>query len=780
VARVLAAGGGGTNLDVPGSDPAVPERRDREMSKASDPRPPHAAPSRKQRHEAAAAAAATRPMLPRAVVPQQVPAGAPLDHPTLYFNRELGWLDFNWRVLYQALDAALPLLERVRFLSIAYTNLDEFFQKRVGGLKRQQAAGVQRLSRDGRAPSAQLEMIRSAVLVMNHTLSQVWERELRPALREQADMVVADYTALGEHERRTLDTHFREHIYPVLTPLAVDPGHPFPFISDLSLSLALLLRHPVRGSVHFARVKVPTSQGRWVQVPNGTHAVHVVAIEDLIRHNVGALFRGMEVLAAHAFRVTRNADVRRAVEEADDLLAMISEEVRERRFAPVVRLEVEDRMPAQLRELLLRELELVPQDLYDVAGLLDPGDCAELAALGPREHAFEPWEPVVPAALQHEGETDEAHDIFAILRAGSLLVHHPYESFAASAQRLVEEAAADPAVVAIKQTLYRTSEDSPVVSALIRAAERGKQVAVLVEVSARFDEANNIEWAERLEDAGVHVTYGLVGLKTHAKALLVIRTEAGRPHAYCHIGTGNYHAKTARLYTDVGLLTCEPEVTADVVNLFHYLTGYAPDQQYRRLIVAPRDMRLAFVERIRREVRAQRRNGNGRIIAKVNALDDAALMEELYRASQAGVRIDLIVRGHCSLRPGLPGYSETIQVRSIIGRFLEHDRVYYFANGGDDDNGEVLLGSADWRARNLSDRVEAIVPVTEPALKKRLVRTLEYALKDNALSWELTADGHYLRRHPRADEELFNVHERLMRSALERARTAGAPWDLTT
>jgi polyphosphate kinase len=716
------------------------------------------------------------PRVPRAAPPRPlVPPGTELDHPSLYFNRELGLLDFNWRVFHQALDARTPLLERVRFLAITANNLDEFFQKRVGGLKRQLAAGVQTLSLDGRTPAEQLALTSDAALEMYGELVETWEHTLRPLLRREAGVVVSDYAELDEAQKGALDHYFREQIYPVLTPLAVDPGHPFPFISNLSLSLAVLMRHPARGTYHFARIKVPTQQGRWLAVPHSPHRFHFVPLEQVIRANVGQLFRGMEIVSVHGFRITRNADVVRD-DDAEDLVDMISEELRERRFAPVVRVEVDHQMPSEVRQLLLRELELEPGDVYEAAGLIALPHLAQLADLDVPAHRYEPWEPVVPEALQHEGETEEERNIFSILRRGDVLVHHPYDSFTASVQRLLEEAADDPRVVAIKQTLYRTGGgDSPVVKALIRAAERGKQVAVLIEVTARFDEENNIRGAEIMEDAGVHVTYGLVGLKTHSKVTLIVRDEGGPPRTYCHIGTGNYHARTSRLYTDLGLLTCHDEIGDDLVNLFHFLTGYAPDQQYSRLVVAPRDMRRVFEERIRREVTCKERKGEGRIIVKMNALDDPGIMQELYRASQAGVKIDLIVRGHCRLRPGLPGYSENIRVTSIIGRFLEHDRVYYFHNGGEP---EILIGSADWRERNLNDRVETVVPVLDGTLQQRLVEMLGYALDDNRLAWELQSDGRYVQRQPAPGEEVVNYHDLLMRDALERSRRGSRPWEL--
>lgn len=717
------------------------------------------------------ATAETQPLVstvPRAVVPQPVPPHADLDHPALYFNQELSWIDFNWRVLWLAMDERTPLLERVRFVAITASNLDEFIQKRVGGLKRQQAAGVRSLTPDGRTPDDQLALIRRAVEVMQRAMTETWDRQLKPALRSEAGIVICDYDDLNPEQHQALHDYFQAHFYPILTPLTVDPGHPFPFISNLSLSLAVLLRHPKRGTTHFARLKVPMYRGRWLSLPStsGDSRQYFLPVEQLIAHHVDDLFRGMDVVSVHPFRITRNADVRRDEEEAEDLLAMISDEVRERRFAPVVRLEVAKEMPEYVRDLLMRELELKEEDVYEVDGLLDLTGCHKIADLPLPQFKFRPWEPVIPNRLAHEGETKDTQNIFAIIRQGDLLVHHPYESFTASVQRFVEEAAVDPRVVAIKQTLYRTSDESPIVKALMRAAEQGKQVAVLVEVKARFDEANNIEWAQMLENAGVHVTYGVVGLKTHTKATLVVREEEGGFRTYCHIGTGNYHPKTARLYTDLGLLTCSAPLAHDIINLFHSLTGYAPAQHYHKAIVAPHDMRRAFIHLIRQEISFQQRRGNGRIIAKMNALDDVQIIQELYRASQAGVSIDLIVRGHSRLRPGLPGYSDHIRVISILGRFLEHDRIFYFHNNG---HPLTFIGSADWRGRNLDERVELVVPIEEPALQQRLIQALHDALADNRLAWDLDSEGTYVQRRPKPGEPERNFHHTLMRQAIERA-----------
>ena len=705
--------------------------------------------------------------VPRATVPRPVPRSARYDHPSLYLNRELSWLDFNWRVLYQAMDERWPLLERIRFASISASNLDEFFRKRVGGLKRQEAAGVRALSPDGRTPSEQLEQIRDAVLILYHTLQQTWEADLKRELSLRAGIHILNYDDLKEREQRNLQAYFRESIFPILTPLAVDPGHPFPFISNLSLSLAVVLRNPIRGSDHFARLKIPTKRGRWIPVEGRERTF--VPIEQVIAQSVQQLFRGMEVVGTYMFRITRNADLKRNEEEADDLLAMISEELRERRFAPVVRLEVEHSMPEHIRFLLTKELGLESEDVYEVDGMLDLTDLSDLADIELPAHKFEPWEPIVPPRLAREGETEEESDFFAIIRKADLFVHHPYESFTASVQRFIETAAEDPQVLAIKLTLYRTSDNSPIVKALIRAADRGKLVAVLVEVKARFDEENNIEWGQMLEKAGVHVTYGLVGLKTHSKTVLVIREEHSGLRAYCHLGTGNYNNSTARLYTDVGYLTCVPEIGEDLVNLYHFLTGYAPDQTYNRLIVAPRSMRETWLEEIRREIEFQKKHGTGRIIAKCNGLDDPVVIQELYKASRAGVEIDLIIRGQCRLRPGLERFSETIRVRSIIGRFLEHSRIYYFHNNG---SPRTYISSADWQRRNLEDRVETAIEITEPSIRRRLIQILELALQDNRLAWELRSDGHYVQRRPQDGEPELNLHDKLMRLAVQRAMSA--------
>ncbi|MFZ1767890.1 MAG: polyphosphate kinase 1 [Caldilinea sp.] len=714
----------------------------------------------------------------RAVNPLPPAVNATLDDPTLYFNKELGWIDFNWRVLALAMDARTPLLERVKFVAITASNLDEFVQKRIGGLRRQEAAGVRQLSDDGRTPSEQVRLLHIATQQMHSRITALWENELKPRLAAAAEVHLLHYSGLSVAQRAILHERFHSEIYQVLTPLAVDPGHPFPFISNLSLSLSVVLRNRKQQTTHFARLKLPrarlleapgerVSSPRLPDVASGAmEPRYFVPIEQLVAAHIDELFPGMDVVSVHPFRVTRNADVRRDEEEAEDLLEMISAELRERRFAAVVRLEVESTMPEYDRQLLVRELNLRPEDVYEVEGLLDLTCLFQLADIDRPTLKYDPWEPTIPMRLQLEGESKDTPDIFAVIRQGDLLVHHPYESFAVSTQRLIAEAAEDAQVLAIKQTLYRTSDNSPVVKALIRAAEKGKQVAVLVEVSARFDEANNIEWAQILEDAGVHVTYGLVGLKTHTKATLIVRNEHDAIRSYCHIGTGNYNPKTARLYTDLGLLTCRPELGRDVVNLFHFLTGYAPAQHYEQALVAPEHMRTRFEALIDAEIGHQQASGNGRIIVKMNGLDDKRMVRRLYEASQAGVQIDLIIRGHCTLRPGLPGYSENIRVISILGRFLEHDRVFYFHNNGQPI---TIIGSADWRTRNLTRRVELAIPVVEPALQQQLIDFLHKALADNRYAWELDGDGYYRLRLPGPDEEVREFQALMMASAAARA-----------
>jgi polyphosphate kinase len=688
------------------------------------------------------------------------PLEQPGDSGALFLNRELSWLEFNARVLYEAEDPATPLLERLKFIAIFENNLDEFFMKRVGGLEQQLASNVRELPPDNRTPRQQLAEIDRAVRPMVQRERRLLNDELLPALREHGLELLA-WEDLKASERRHLCEDFDKKIFPILTPLAVDPAHPFPFISNLSLSLAVSVRSPGDGEFRFARVKVPGSLTRWLQVP-GT--LRFVPLEEVIAHNLERLFPGMEIVESHPFRITRNSDVQRNEEEADDLLEAIQEELRERRFATVVRLEVAAGMAQWMRDLLSDELAVRPEQLFEVAGPLCLRDLMQLAAVPLPSLKYKPWTPVVPPRLHPD--PDEDVDIFSVIAAGDLLVHHPYDSFAGSVQLLLEAGANDPAVLAMKQTLYRTSADSPIMRALIRAAERRTQVAVTVEIKARFDEAANIEWAEQLEKVGAHVAYGVVGLKTHAKIALVVRQEKDVLRCYTHIATGNYNAETAKLYTDLGLFTCQPDLGEDVAQLFNLLTGYVHQPRFKKLLVAPINMRSRFLELIRREVEHQRAGHGGHIIAKMNALEDPQIIEALYEASAAGVEMDLVVRGICRLRPGLPGKSGTVRVISIIGRFLEHARIFYFANAG---KPEYFFGSADWMSRNLDYRVEAITPVEEPRLQDELKAILDLQLADNVKAWDMQADGSYVQRTPADGEEARNSQELLMARALERA-----------
>ena len=657
------------------------------------------------------------------------------------YNRELSWLSFNWRVLHEAVDPRTPLLERLKFIAITSSNLDEYFSKRVGGLKRQKAAGVANLTLDGWAPDVQLALIAATVREMISVESDCLHDDILPALAKHG-IRIFNYHELTPAQHEKLTGFYQKEVYPILTPLAVDPGHPFPFISNLSLSLGVVLRDPQSGDVQFARVKVPQTRQRWVPLDN---PMHFVPLEQVITANLDTLFKGMEVLAVYPFRVTRNADLARNEEEADDLLEMISEELRERRFAPVVRLEVDEKMPADVLALLQNQLHLDNDDVYHVRGLLRRVDLFALADINLPHLKYEPWTPLAPSRFAGINSKGRPGEMFSAIRQGDIIVHHPYQSFQGSTQMFVEAAARDAQVLAIKQTLYRTSDNSQIIAALIQAAEMGKQVAVLVEVKARFDEAKNIEWARKLEEAGCHVAYGLVGLKTHCKVSLAIRQEEDGLRTYYHIGTGNYNAKTAGVYTDLGYFSCNPEIGADLLDLFNYLTGYSYQIDYRKLLVAPVNMRNRFMELIDREIAHVAAGRSGRIIAKMNGLEDPAIVRKLYEASQAGVEIDLIVRGNCRVRPGIPGVSDNIRVISIIGRFLEHSRIFYFHNDGAP---QYYIGSADWMRRNLSSRVEAATPIEDPRLQEYLWFILQSSLQDHRQAWEILPDGRYRQRVP--------------------------------
>jgi polyphosphate kinase len=651
-----------------------------------------------------------------------------------YINRELSWLDFNDRVLHEAVDERNPLLERVRFLAIFATNLDEFFQVRVAGLKQQVAAGRSNPTPDGMSAAETLDAVRTRLLPMVAHHSETFAR-VRAELAEESVRIVS----YAERPERHLElrTRFFDEIFPVLTPLAVDPGHPFPYISDLSLSLAVTVRDPASGERLFARIKVPPILPRLLEVGQHTY----VLLEQVIAANLDALFPGMEIVEHHLFRVTRNADLAIEEEEAPDLLMAIEEELRKRRFGKVVRLEIERSMPHPTRQLLMRGLGIEQHDVYEISGMLDLTALSAIADLDIAALHPEPWQPVTPVAFV-PADPDEESDVFAALRNSDILVHHPYESFAATVQRFIEQAAEDPDVLTIKQTLYRTSGDSPIVRALIAAAERGKQVVVLVEIKARFDEHANIVWARALERAGAHVAYGLVGLKTHSKAALVVRREGRGLRRYVHIGTGNYNPRTARIYVDLGLLTTDPELGADVTELFNLLTGHSRQTRYRKLLVAPTTMRSGIVDLIEGETERQRAHGDGRIVLKCNAVVDPQVIVALYAASAAGVPIDLIVRGMCSVRPGVKDFSETIRVRSIVGRYLEHSRIFVFGRG---ERERFFIGSADIMERNLDRRVEAVTPVGDPASQDRLRTIIDVMLADDRRAWQLGEDDRWRR-----------------------------------
>ncbi|HSJ51224.1 MAG TPA: polyphosphate kinase 1 [Actinomycetota bacterium] len=671
-----------------------------------------------------------------------------------YLSRELSWLDFNERVLAIAEDASLPLLERVKFVAIFSSNLDEFFQIRVAGLQEQVEAGVKKTSPDGRTPAEQLEGIRIRAQKLVSRATDLFTLELLPALDKEHIRVLRSVDGLGEDDLAFLEGEFTERIFPVLTPLSVDPAHPFPYISDLSLNLAAMVRDPMTGVRRFARVKVPPLLPRFVALPDGER---FVPLETVIAAHLDRLFPGMEILSNHAFRVTRDADVEVEEDEAGDLLEAIQTVLRRRRRgASSVRLEVDDTMTPEVLALLRRELELEEAEVFTTSGPLDLTALWTFVDLPRPELKLDPWVPVTQPRLAVGAD---ASDLFRTLRYGDVLVHHPYDSFSSSVEAFLDLAAHDPDVLAIKQTLYRTStQESAIIRSLIRAAELGKQVVCVIELKARFDEEANITYARALEQAGVHVVHGVVGLKTHAKISLVVRREAGRIRRYAHVGTGNYNPVTAKLYEDLGLLTADADVGADLTDLFNLLTGYSRQRDYRKLLVAPHYLRPRMIELIRRQSRP-----GGRILLKMNALVDPDMIDALYEASQAGADIDLIIRGICCLRPGVPGLSENIRVRSIVGRYLEHARIFRF---GEREERRHYIGSADLMQRNLDRRVEAVVPVEDPALAGRLDDILAVALEDDTLAWTLHPDGTWSKV---PTERGANTHLRLQEMAVERA-----------
>ena len=686
-----------------------------------------------------------------------------------FLNREVEWLEFNGRVLHEAMDRRTPLLERVRFMGIFTSNLDEFFMKRVGGLRHQVQVGSRRLA-GGMTAEEQLKAIRKMVVSQQSKQADSFSKVLRPELKKQG-IELLEWRELSASERLVATQYFRQNVFPVLTPLAVDPGLPFPFISSLSVSFGVTLRHPERDEKLFARIKIPKIFPQWIRVrPEPTVGAtqdsghRFVSLLDVIQHNLRDLFPDMEVIDVMPFRITRNAEVEREEEDAEDLLEMIAEELKQRRFGDVVRFEHGPNPDPWMLRFLMDELELTEDSVYELGGLFDYTDLKPLLDLPLPQLKYEPWTPLVPPRLM-----DDRVSVFDVIREDDILVHHPYESFGASVERFVRQAVDDPSVLAIKMTLYRTGDDSPFIPLLIRAAEQGKQVVVLIELKARFDEARNIHWAQELENSGVHVVYGVVGLKTHAKTALVIRQEATGVQCYVHLGTGNYHKQTAKLYTDVGYFTAKPEYTEDVVELFHFLTGRSLKRTYHKLLVAPAEMKDGILARIKQEIEFAKAGKPARIIAKCNSLEERDLVRALYEASQAGVEGGLIVRGFCCLRPRVKGLSERIRVISVIGQFLEHSRILFFSRGQANPlDGEFLIGSADLMYRNLLGRIETMSPIESPIAKERLWEILDTHLSDRRLAWEMQSDGTYVQYQPRTTAEQDGSHKRLMNSTRQR------------
>ncbi|MGI9287716.1 MAG: polyphosphate kinase 1 [Pseudomonadales bacterium] len=687
-----------------------------------------------------------------------------LNAPELFLNRELTWLEFSRRVLHMAADPQTPLLERVKFIAIVSNNLDEFFMKRIGGLKQQIAAGIRAPTIDGRTPLEQVTECQAAVRELHTEQNKVY-RELRNLLLEQG-IKLAYYADLKQHEQATLRSHFIANIFPLLTPLAMDPGHPFPFISNLTLNLLVSLRYPGGSSNHLARLKVPVSKDiapRFLKV-GGENTF--VALNDVLTNNLDLLFPGMEIVSCELFRVTRNAIVEVEEEEADDLLAMIESELRDRHFAPIVRLQVAQEMSQEHRGMLAAELGLDEDaDVFEVETLMAMRDLFEIAELDIPALHDAPHNPIDHTRLAHD-----SRNIFHIIRErGALLLQHPYESFSSSVERFLRTASEDPKVLAIKMTLYRTSAKGNIIQSLVEASRNGKQVAVLVELKARFDEAANIRWARRLEQAGIHVTYGVVGLKTHSKVILVVRKDYGGLQRYAHIGTGNYHAGTANMSCDLGMLTNDEAITQDLTELFNSLTGYSPPPRYRKLLTSPFTLKKALIEKIDREIKLHSKQTPSLIQLKMNALEDVDITKALYSAAAAGVTVDLIVRDTCRLRPGIAGLTETVRVISVVGRFLEHARVYYFSNGGAE---EYFIGSADLMKRNLESRVEVVAPVENPKLQQELRLILDVQLSSRRNVWEMQSDGSYIERQAAEGKKSLSPQETFIELAQKRMTAA--------
>ncbi len=692
-------------------------------------------------------------------------------NPDFFFNRDLSWVEFNKRVLEEALDPSLPLLEKVKFISIFHSNLDEFYMIRVSGLKEQIAANVLEPSIDGLTPREQLRKIEKAIKPMLDQVVNLWFNEVVPDLKKNHINII-EYSDLSKDEQIKLTEYFKKEIYPILTPLAFDPGRPFPYISNLSLSLAILVRKP-NGENHFARVKVPGILPRLLRIDsiinpnrknhsNGNFNSRFVWVGDLIKDNLNQLFPGMEIIEAHRFRITRDTDIELQEDEADDLLNVIEENIRLRRFGKVVRLEVAHKMPDFMLETLMENLQITKEDVHIVEGPLGLSDIISLYELPLHQLKFKPYYPVIPKAF------DDEESIFTIIKQRDLLLHHPYHSFTPVID-FIKEASIDPDVLAIKQTLYRVGPDSPIIKYLIEAAERGKQVAVLVELKARFDEENNIFWARELEKVGVHVVYGLVGLKTHAKMTLVVRKESDGVKRYVHLSTGNYNSVTAKIYTDLGFFTDDDDICTDVADIFNFLTGYSKQSEFKKLIVAPINMRDKFLELINREIENVKEGGQGKVIFKLNSIVDPVLISAMYEASNSGVKITLLDRGICCLVPGVKDLSENIEVISIVGRYLEHSRVFYFYNNGKE---ELYLSSADFMQRNLDRRVEVAFPIEDEKLKDEIMRTLiKAALKDNIKARELHSDMKYYPRDCNGKSKKTDSQEWLMNHSIKASGT---------
>ncbi len=686
--------------------------------------------------------------------------------PTHFLNRDISWLHFNRRVLQEAADKRNPLLERLRFLIIFSTNLDEFVMKRIGYLKHQITSGMNHRSVDGQSAEDQLANIRKHINVDLETQRSIYVNLVVELQRH--DIFIYDYEELGGEDQEYLRSYFKRKIFPVLTPLSVDPGHPFPFISNLSYSLGIILKNPQTETILFSRVKIPQVIPGLITLPksDGDKKFRFVTTVTLVRSNLPMLYPGMEIQNTVPFRVSRNADVDHREDEAQDLLILVEEGIKERRLADCVRLEIHKDTDHNIMNFLKDSLEIVEEDIYLMDFPIDFGILKAIVDLDLPNLKFKPWSPIIPKQFF------ESSNIFNLIRQGDILLHHPYDSFSGTVERFISQAAEDPNVLTIKMTLYRTGDHSPFIRSLIKAAEKGKQVVCLVELKARFDEQRNIVWAQKLEDAGVHVVYGILGLKTHTKTSLIIRQEAdGEIMSYAHIGTGNYHSQTSNLYTDLGLLTCNKKICEEIVEVFNYLTGSSLKTDYNEILVAPINMKSRFIAKIQQEIKNKKAGKPARIIAKMNSMEDEVMTEALYEASRAGIQITLIVRGFCSLKPGIKGLSENIQVISVIGRFLEHSRIFYFANGSDHPTeGEYFVGSADWMHRNLHNRVELITPIFDLKLKEKLWEFLDILLKDNRQAWYLNENGTYTQKVPADGEEERGTHMELMLKTIQREK----------